>query len=95
MMTQDTQQFVIRAGFVGALVCMLASLIALAVIAIVHDGTLASQMVDLFTAIVQQGLYVVGGLVGIHTLVGGVSGVMATKAPAAPPAPSVEPVAGS
>lgn len=94
-MTIDTQQFVIRSGFVAVLAAMLTSLIALGVLAVVHDGSLANQMTDLYTIIVQQGLYVVGGLVGLHTLVAGVTTVTGTKTPPTPASPSPEPVAGS
>lgn len=67
-MTPDTQQFVIRWGFVGLLAATLTSLIALGVLAVIHDGTLADQMVGLYQQIVQQGIYAIAALLGLHTL---------------------------
>lgn len=81
-MTPDTQQFVIRWGFIGLLAATLTSLIALGILAIVHDGALADTMVTLYQQIVQQGIYVVGVLLGLHTMVAPIVSAVQNKATA-------------
>lgn len=85
-MTPETQQFIIKWGFIGVLAATLVSLGALGALAIVHDGALADTMANLFQQIVQEGLAGIFALVGIHTVVSGVlqskAGATATTPPA-------------
>lgn len=96
VMSAETQQFIIRWGFIGVMAATLLSLGALGALAVVHDGALADQMASLFQQVVQEGLAGIFGLVGIHTVVSGVlANTQAKAGTASAPAVAAGPPGGA